>query len=294
MPTRARGSAEPIPFHPIVVGALYPAVERGLAADLAATRALGGLAHPVCTLLLMAGRGTVTDATDVPEDTVRAQLEHLALVARPNALKIGVLSSHGAAEAVLEFAASFEGPVVLDLQLSGPNGETVLTRRGIDAVMERLAVPDLVVVGRSDAEPLSGGEIHSLDDAQVAAQRLARQGVRAIVIKCGPLPARFFDTDLAAAPPSPANGVVPTGEEVFNADLYFDGESFALFEAPHLPGVARDGASSAFALAALRGLAYGKPAEVALQDAKRFVTEGLRASDAGPDTRFNYYWDTDT
>lgn len=278
----------PRPFRPIVVGALYPAVDRGLAADLAATRALNGLAHPVCTLLLMAGGGTVTDATDVPEDTVRAQLEHLAAVAQPNAMKIGVLSSHGAADAVLRFAESFQGPVVLDLQLGGPSGETVLTRRGIDTVMDHLAVPDLVVVSRSDAEPLSGGEIHSLDDAQVAAQRLVRRGARAVVIKCGPLPARFFDTDDAGSTPPLGDGTANT--ELFNADLFFDGDMFALFEAPHLPDGRRDGASSAFVLAVLKALTEGKPAEAALQDAKQFVTEGLRSSVENRDVTFNYFW----
>lgn len=278
-------------FAPIVVDALYPGVERGLAADLAAARALGGPAYPVCTVLLMAGHGTVTDATDVPEDTVRAQLEHLAAVtesadARATGLMIGVLASRGAAEAVLTFAERFDGPVVLDLQLSGPSGETVLTERGIETVMAHLSVPDLVIVGRSDAEPLSGGEIHSLDDAQVAAQRLVKRGARSVVIKCGALPARFFDTEGIEEPDSDANSDAP-----FNADLFFDGESFALFEAPHIDGGTRNGASSAFALAVLRALSGGAAAEAALQEAKRYVTEGLRASGQQPHAPFNFNWD---
>lgn len=281
-------SPHPPTFRPIVVDALYPAVERGLAADLAAARALGGRAHPVCTLLLMAGGGMVTDATDVPEDTVRAQLEHLAAAAQPNAMKIGVLSSHGAADAVLGFAEAFEGPVVLDLQLTGPSGETVLTRRGIDAVMDRLGVPDLVVVSRTDAEPLSGGEIHSLDDAQVAAQRLIRRGARSVVIKCGPLPARFFETEQRSPGGSGGDGA-PDGEP-FNADLYFDGDGFALYEAPHLPDGHRDGVSSAFALVTLKAITEGKSAEEALQAAKRFVTEGLRSSAKNHELMFNYFW----
>ncbi len=255
-------------FCPIVAGALYPAVERGLAADLAAVRALGGLGYPVCTSLVMAGHGVVTDATDVPEDTIRAQLEHIALTVKPTALKVGVLSSHAAADTVLRFADKFAGPVLLDIQLTGPHGETVLTPRGIDVVLEHLGVPDLVVIDHSDAEPLSGGEIHSLDDAQVAAQRIIRRGARAVVIKCATLPARHFEQ----------NGV-PPDDTVFNADLYFDGQEFALFEAPHLPRGHRDGISSTFAVVALKGLADGLPAEKALQQAKRFVTEGLRATE---------------
>lgn len=272
-------------FRPIVVGAMYPAVERGLAADLAATKAVSGLAYPVCTLLLMAGYDTVTDATDVPVDTVRAQLEHLEAVTQPTAMKIGVLASHGAAGAVLDFAGRFSGPIVMDLQISGPTGETVLTSRGIDVVMERLAVPDLVIIDRSDAEPLSGGEIHSLDDAQVAAQRLVKRGAQSVVIKCGNLPSRHFETQGDDAPPSALSG-----EEPFNADLYFDGEEFALFEAPHLVGGSRDGASSAFAIAALHGMSQGKTTAESLQLAKRYVTEGLRRSGQQPHAPFNFSW----
>lgn len=282
-PNPTRESSSPLPFRPIAVGALYPSVERGLAADLAAARALGGLAYPVCTLLLMAGHGTTTDATDVPEDTIRAQLEHLTATVKPSAMKIGVLSSHGAAEAVLSFAETFAGPVLMDLKLSGRNGETVLTSRGIDTVMSRLSVPDLIMISRSDAEPLSGGEIASLDDAQVAAQRLIRRGARAVVIKCGDLPARFFETEEGL--PS------PRGDAPFNADLYFDGDSFALFEAPHLTGGPCEGASSAFAMATLHGLTEGKSPEEALQHAKRFVTEGIRAGTKdGEEVIFNYHW----
>jgi hydroxymethylpyrimidine/phosphomethylpyrimidine kinase len=279
-------ASPPNTFRPIVVGALYPAVERGLAADLAAVRALGGLAYPVCTLLLMAGHGTVTDATDVPEDTVRAQLEHLAATTEPSAMKIGVLASHGAADAVLSFADDFSRPVVLDLQLSGPSGETVLTTRGIDVVMDRLGVPDLVIVGRSDAEPLSGGEIHSLDDAQVAAQRLVKRGAQSVVIKCGTLPARHFDTEGLDRP----NGSLED-DEMFNADLFYDGETFALFEAPHLTHAIPSGASSAFALAALHALASGESTEAALQQAKRYTTEGLRASAPYTNAPFNFRWE---
>jgi hydroxymethylpyrimidine/phosphomethylpyrimidine kinase len=181
--------------------------------------------------------------------------------------------------------------VVLDLQLSGPSGETVLTQRGIDVVIDRLGVPDLVIVGRSDAEPLSGGEIRSLDDAQVAAQRLVKRGAQSVVIKCGPLPARHFEAENAEAENAENADQPDDTDGPFNADLYYDGDSFALFEAPHLSDDVPAGASSAFALAALRALADGKSPEAALQDAKRYASEGLRASARYNAAPFNFRWD---
>ena len=44
-------------FKPIVVGALYPGISRGLSADILATQALSGQAFPICTSHVVAGDG---------------------------------------------------------------------------------------------------------------------------------------------------------------------------------------------------------------------------------------------
>jgi len=166
---------------------------------------------------------------------------------------------------VLDAAAKIEGPVVLDLVASGPSGETVLEAAGIDAVVTRLDVPDLVTLSKADAELVTNAQIESLDDAQVAAQRLSHRGARAVLIRCGALPYRFYD---AADDPG-----ADTDRQF--ADLFYDGEDFALFEAPLLDS-APDGAASALSLAVLAALLDGEPMEVALQRAKRFATESVR------------------
>lgn len=256
-----------------LVGALYTGSDRGLAADLAAARALGAGGLPVCTALVMASHGRVTDVTEVPADTIRAQLEHLAATAAPEVMKIGVLGTHQAVEEVFRFAESYAGPIVLDYTLSGRSGETVLTARGIAALDERLAIPDLVLVTRRDAELLSGGEIQSLDDAQVAAQRIQRRGARRVLVKCGALPARFFDA---------AEGPGGDGQSgTFMTDLYYDGVGFAIFEAPRLDTGNLDGAASAHAVSLTLALMEGRPPEEALQSAKRYVTEALRQATDG-------------
>ena len=254
-------------LHPVVViGATYTATERGLAADVLAARALGLAPLPVCTSIVVASGGRVTDVTEVPVDTVIAQLEHLEGVDGIRGAKIGILGSPKTAIAVLDVARQLGGPVVLDIVASGPSGETVLSARGIDAVAERLGAADLVTVSRADAELVTGGEIASLDDAQVAAQRIHNRGARGVVIRCGALPYRFYD---AADDPG------QTDPEALFADLFYDGEDFALFEAPLLPH-APDGAGSVFALAALAGLIDGAEPHVALQRAKREATDAVR------------------
>jgi len=258
---------EPDQNNIIAAGALFPGVHRGLTADILAGTGLGLRVNPVATALVMAGHGVVTDFVEVPEDAIRAQLEHLSATTGPVAMKIGVLAAHGAVDAVFAAAESMPGPIVLDLQLSGPDGETLLSRRGIDVALDRLGVADIVILSRVDAELVSGGEITSLDDAQVAVQRVAHRGARAVLIKCGSLPARAFDT------PSAGDG----DGSPFSADLLYDRSEFALFEAPLMPDAPSAGASSAHAMAILAGLLRGQALEEAVQTAKRYVTDALRA-----------------
>jgi hydroxymethylpyrimidine kinase/phosphomethylpyrimidine kinase len=258
-------SHPPIPV--AVVGPLFAGSEYGLAADLAAARALGLEAHPVSTAIVAASRGRVSDVVEVPVDTVRAQLDHLRDTLDLRGIKVGALVRGRAATEVLRVVERLDLPVVLDVVVAGPNGETLLDNNGIDVLRASLDRFALVTAGRADAELLSGGEIRSLDDAQVAVQRLARLGARRVIVRCGRLPARFFEAD----DPGGDGEAAP-----FDCDLYYDGEEFALFEAPHLDGAPVEGAASALALAALAGLIEGRNPTDALQFAKRFVTESIR------------------
>jgi hydroxymethylpyrimidine/phosphomethylpyrimidine kinase len=266
----------------LLVGAHYPAARRGLPADLLAAAALSLSPLPVCTALVMATERLVTDQVEVPEDAVRAQLQHVAASASPAGAKLGVLAGHGAARAVLDAAEALDGPVVFDMRLSGPAGETLLPSRALTLVQDRLGVPDLLLLTRTDAELVSGGEIQSLDDAQVAVQRIVRRGARAVCIKCGHLPARHFE-----APP--AGDGAP---EAFATDLLYDGHEFAVFEAPLLPAPPAGGTGSAFSMAALDALMRGESVEGALRAAKRFVSEALRSAQAvGGASGVDYFWE---
>ena len=250
----------------LCIGALYAGSERGLAADILAARSVGLAPFTVCTALVAASHDSVTDLTEVPVDTVHSQLEHLGRTVTPAGVRIGILGSERNARAVLEWASGVDAPIVLEVVASGPSGETVLPARGIDVVAEHLGVADLVTISRQDAELVTGGEIASLDDAQVAAQRITNRGARRVVIDCGVLPSRFFD-----AADDPGGDSVPS---MLASYLYFDGEDFALFEVPSQPALA--GEESVYAITALSALISGAPPEAALQTATREAVESTR------------------
>jgi hydroxymethylpyrimidine kinase/phosphomethylpyrimidine kinase len=253
-------------FRPLVVGPLYPSIERGLSADLAAARALDGSAYSACTAHVVASDGLVTDVLDVPTDSVSAQIEHVVQIASPTAAKVSAVGHPATVERVFDLLTDHldDGPLVLDLTLSGPSGEDLSGPRVLDALAERYADADLVTLRRTDAERAAGMAIPSLDDAQVALQRLADLGAQALLMRCGRLPTHHFDTDSEPPP--------------YAVDLFYDGDEFALFEAPHLQRPNVHGASSALLLALLHQWRPDALPE-ALQHAKAFVTESLRRTD---------------
>ena len=268
--TRASGAGrDPRAFRPLVVGALYPGIERGLAADVLAARALGGEALVVCTVHVIAGHGRVTDVLEVPSDTVAAQLEHLAETRTPTAVKVGIAGGAASVGRIGRYLASLDAgvPVVLDVTLSGPSGEDIAEGGVREALVGLFPSATVVTIRRADAELVCGMEIPTLDDAQVAVQRLHRLGARRVLLRCGRLAPSAFD---ASAEP----------DETMR-DLYFDGDDFALFETPAVAAPALHGASSLLTLALARGLADGMPVVAAIQEAERLTADALRhAADA--------------
>ena len=267
----------PSRFSPIAVNALYPSIERGLSADILAARALGGRAYPVCTAHVVAGNGMVTDVLDVPTDTISAQLEHVLNTGHPTAARVGIINHPATVEVVFDVMQQVNGPFVLDLTLSGPSGEDIINQRSLERIQDRLEEPDLVTMRMQDAQLVAGMEIPSLDDAQVAIQRIGQLGAQRLLMRCGRISSHFYD--LEAQAPS------------YAVDLYYDGEDFAVFEAPHLEFDDVHGASSALMLSLLRHLQDEMTFPDALQQAKAYVTEALNHCAEGESPHApNYFW----
>jgi hydroxymethylpyrimidine/phosphomethylpyrimidine kinase len=264
-------------FQIVTIGALYTGIGRGLAADILAAHALGCMPLPLCTAIVAAGQGRVTDVIEVPADSVDAQLEHIFLTNQVDAVKIGIVGSSDAAQAIFRrLERHFEGPMLLDMTLSGPSGEDIASQKTLQIQLDRLSYPDLVTLRRQDASLAAGMEISSLDDAQIAAQRLHKLGARRILIRCGMIPTHFYEDSHAADQ---------------YVDLYYDGVEFSLFEAPALDRSNLNGASSALTLATLKNLSLKYAPVEAVQMGKAYVAEALhRINTSTPHPMPNYFW----
>ena len=264
-------------FRPLTMNALYTGIARGLAADLHAGQLLARPVQPVCTAHIAASHQQVTDVLEVPTDTIAAQLEHLfgALPEqeRPNAAKISIINHPATIHAAFDVLDKvLEGPILLDCTLSGPSGEDIIDAASLDALKERWNEAALVTLRAQDASLVASMELESLDDAQVAVQRIEKLGARRVLLRCGALPHRHFESN-----GSPSD---------YEMDLYYDAgeadaDAFSLFEAPHVTTDAH-GASSLYTLAILASLHRDMPIAQAIQQAKALTTEHLRAHEKQP------------
>lgn len=252
-------------FRPLVIGGLYAGIDRGLVADTLAVRALDGKSYTTCTSIIVASSGTVSEIIDVPTDTVDAQLQHIFKHESSTASKIGIVGNSATAEVIFQRLKQYsKGPCILDITLSGPSGEDLAGRGTVNVILDNLAFPDLISVRKTDAERLANMEITSLDDAQVAIQRIASLGASCILLRCGRLVNRYFDTQQ-----EPQNLMFDL--------LYYDQE-LSLFEAPFIENLEPDGSSSVLLIPLLYQLSLKKSVVDALQFAKAYVTEALRAA----------------
>lgn len=271
------------PFRPLAVGPLYPSIERGLSADLAAARTFGADGgYTACTAHVVASDGLVTDVLDVPTDSVSAQLEHVFQVGAPTGAKVSAMGHPATVERAFDLLGEHLGdaPLLLDLMLSGPSGEDLSGPRVLDAFAEHYAEVDLLSLRRTDAERAAGMAIPSLDDAQVALQRLESLGADLLLMRCGRLPTHHFDTDSDPPP--------------YAVDLFYDGDDFALFEAPYLERPHLHGASSALLMALLKFM-EDRGLQEAFQQAKAFVTESLRhAREKAPAPDYTWFENADS
>lgn len=256
-------------FAPLLVNALYTGLPRGLNADIRATQAVGGEPLSLCTGHIVASHDVVTDVLNVPSDTVHAQLEHLlsddtpASVV-PNAAKIGIVGATPSVRAVAQLLEhdAFDGPAILDVTLSGPSGEDIAEPQTIESLTNIMNRVSLVTVRLRDAELLAGMEIPTLDDAQVAVQRLSQQGAPAVLLRCGRLPTHFFERE--GEPPN------------FAIDLLWHDGEMALFEAPFVEtNTPISGKSSAYLVDLLHRLHQGAALTDAIQAAKRRLADTL-------------------
>jgi hydroxymethylpyrimidine/phosphomethylpyrimidine kinase len=242
----------------LAIGGLDPSGGGGLPADARAITAFG--AHPclVTTAVIAQNTQGVAKFEPVSGEMLRAQLENLTGDIFISAIKIGVLPTRESVEVVCSFLENlpFKIPVVFDPVLAPSSGPSFSSEQTIEIIQSQLLkLCYLVTPNIGEAQRVSGVEIKEETHIQSAAKILCEQfGARAALIKGG-------------------HG---TGDE--SIDVLFSGGKFLEFHATRIEGYEVRGTGCLLASAIAAQLAKGIEIEIAVREAKLWLTEKIRTA----------------
>lgn len=228
----------------------------GIQADLKTFTALGtyGLTAVTCVVAEVPGK---VSAIQPIEPAIVAEQIRLSFEAFPvMALKTGMLHSGAIIEVVcdaIERVDKTRRPaVVVDPVMVATSGDPLLEPEAIQLYRERLfPMADLITPNLDEAAVLLGAPIRDLDSMRTAGRTLAEICGAAILLKGGHL------------------------KHAVATDLLFYGETVSEFEAPYVAGVSTHGTGCSYAAAIVAGLAKGLSLEVAVGEAKNFITRAI-------------------
>jgi hydroxymethylpyrimidine/phosphomethylpyrimidine kinase len=158
----------------------------GVQADLKTFSALGVYGCTAITALTAQNTKKVSQIFEVPAGTIEAQIASVMTDLPPDAIKIGMVYSRQAIDAVARSLGRAKVPIVLDPILAAGTGAKLLKDDAVEPFVNKMMpLATLVTPNRMEAEILSGVKITNKDDGIKAARGLRARGVRNVIVKGG-------------------------------------------------------------------------------------------------------------
>ena len=159
----------------------------GIQADLKTFAALGVFGTSAITAITAQNTLGVTAVAEVPVEVINDQIEAVVSDIGVNAVKTGMLSSTEIVECVADAAERLElTPLVVDPVMVAATGAQLLRDEAVESVKNRMVpIATVVTPNIPEAEVLTGVEIGSVDDMELAGGELVTMGADAAVVKGG-------------------------------------------------------------------------------------------------------------
>ena len=180
---------QPIPVVLSIAG-YDPSSGAGITADIKTIAAHGCFAVTCATSLTVQSTRGVKRVHPLPGELIQQTLQDLAADFDLAAVRIGMLGSAEAAEAVADFLAATRPPVVvLDPIVRSSSGADLLDSRGVQVLRERLLpLATVTTPNLAEAAALTGLEVGDPAQMRMAARRFHELGALQVVITGGHLP----------------------------------------------------------------------------------------------------------
>ena len=151
----------------------------GIQADLATFADFGVHGCSIITALTAQNRHGVHRVTLTPIAHLKQDFEVLRNDMPAAAVKLGMLANTEITAAIGDLLPGFEGPIVCDPVMSASAGGSLFETGAVDALLQLLPRLTLITPNWREAETLSGVQINSFADVEIAAQALLGKGARA-------------------------------------------------------------------------------------------------------------------
>ncbi len=198
---------------------------------------------------------TRVDGMSVP--SVVAQIEALMDDISIAAVKTGMLLNGEIIEAVVEQVKKYNlSPLVVDPVMVSRTGSQLLDSHALSAIKEML-LPQATIVtpNRYEAQLLTGMEINTIEEMKKAAQEISDLGASTVLVKGGAMKGAL-------------KGV----------DIWFDGNKLEVLSTTMVTTKNTHGTGCTLSAAITANLALGKNLNLAVKEAKNYVTEALQYS----------------
>ncbi|MEW5763958.1 MAG: bifunctional hydroxymethylpyrimidine kinase/phosphomethylpyrimidine kinase [Acidobacteriota bacterium] len=227
----------------------------GLGADLKCFQTFRVYGAGVATAIAAQNTTGIQGLFPVSMEMVGQQLEAVASDLAIHAVKVGVVVNAPIVQILASLIEAFglRSLLVVDPVLKASTGESLLDEAGLAALKERLLpLAFAVTPSAADAEALTGLRIHDANSAKEAARAIQAMGPRHVVLTS-------FAPDSGRA-----------------MDLWYDGTSFHLFDAPRLATRNTLGIGTTFAAALTALLVRGAVVGEAVDKAKKYVAKAAQ------------------
>lgn len=159
----------------------------GIQADIKTIQAMGLFAQTAITAITAQNTMGVTAVHDIPLDIVKAQIDAVFADIRPDAVKIGMVSSAGIARVIGAALEEHEAAhVVVDPVMVATSGSALAADGAVEGMRAHLLPrAEIITPNLAEAQVLAGFDIHTADDAWRAAQAISSTCGAAVLIKGG-------------------------------------------------------------------------------------------------------------
>jgi hydroxymethylpyrimidine/phosphomethylpyrimidine kinase len=230
----------------------------GIQADLKTFAAFGVYGASVITALTAQNTQGVTGIHQVPADFVTAQIDAVFGDLDVKAVKIGMVSEHAVIEAI-EAGLQRWSPkhIVLDPVMVATSGDRLLAPDAVEALRTRLIPRALLITPNLPEAAALLEEQIAASENQIESQgkRLRAMGASAVLIKGG------------------------HGQGAESIDYLIRKDSIVALPAPRIATKNTHGTGCSLSSAIAAGLAKGDDLEVAVRNAKAWVTAAIAAAD---------------